>query len=174
MSDDPLETATDESGGASPDDAPDTPASASGEVAKAAPPRLNVSALMERIEESVGSTLERELGHAMVALTAIRNSLDAVTGTLRRLEERIDVLETNSARVAASPAVLPPPPPPPSADPAVLEDASARLASIERRLIDIDDNTTREILDAIVSVAQHLEAVQTATAWAIVRELRLA
>jgi hypothetical protein len=148
-------------------------------AASPAPPRLNVSALMERIEESVGSTLSRELDkavatvgtnltreldHAMVALTAIRNSLDAVTGTLKRLEDRIETLEGKPG----TPALAPPP------VPSMPDEASTRLATIERLLNDVDGNATREILDAIVAVAQHLEAVQTATAWAIVRELRLA
>ncbi len=110
---------------------------------------FDAGALVERIEDRVRSTVERELGHAMVAITAIRNTLDTVAGTLTRLEERIETLESKPDSQSAS---MPP-----------------RSSSAA-----IDDDATREILDALVSVAQHLEAVQTATAWAIVSELRLA
>jgi hypothetical protein len=131
------------------------------------PGRVTLGALVDRIEHRVTASIHEDIEHAMVAITAIRNSVEAVAGTVRRMDERMTRLEQVLGAAATAQSET-------GGALAVAESGlvAAHLAQLERRLVEVDDRAAQEILDAIVAVAQHLEAVQTATAWAIVREMR--
>ena len=143
---------------------PADPSSSSG------PPRVNrvsISTLLDRIERQVSAAVRRDLEHAMVAITDTRNTMESVAGAVHRLDERIARIEGLLGTAVSTEG-------PSGGALAVAETGlvAAHLAQLERRLVEVDDRASEEILDAIVAVAKHLEAVQTATAWAIVREMR--
>ncbi len=124
----------------------------------------------EHLEDRVAAAVRAELDHAMMALTALRNEVAAISGGLRRVEERLSLLQGGGAAPSAASA---------SGAPRGAEvterpegDAGTGLVEFERRIRDVNDRVAQDILDAILAVAQHLEAVQPATSWTLMQELR--
>jgi hypothetical protein len=105
---------------------------------------VSLEVLLERVADRVEAVCRQELA----SLDGLREATQSMAASLQKIDTRLDDIERRQAALTLPASVV----------------GTGKGVELT--------GDVRQLLDALLTVAQHIEAVQTSTAWAIVRELR--